>query len=129
MKEIKITGGRLPKLFENIGGEPALKNILERFYAKMAQDVLIGFFFDDKDLDAIAAKQKEFLMRAWGVAPIYSGRSPRDAHAHLAPILSGHFDRRLVVLAETLREFKVSEEDIEVWLSFESKFRQAVQHD
>lgn len=128
MREIKLSGPALTNLFKNIGGEEALSRILTRFYEKMSHDVLIGFFFDGKDIVHIAQMQKLFLMRAWGVTQSYAGKSPADAHAHLPPILSGHFDRRLVLLGETLREFKVAEEDIEIWVNFENKFRHAVQH-
>ena len=126
MKEIKISSAGLTKLFSSIGGEPALENILERFYQKMSQDLLIGYFFDHHDVRAIARKQKEFLMRAWGITPSYSGKAPADAHKALPQILRGHFDRRLVLLAETLREFKVSETDITLWVSFEDKFRDGI---
>lgn len=126
MNEIKLSGKALLTLFENIGGEPGLTRLLTRFYEKMSQDILIGYFFDGKDIRKIALMQKAFLMRAWGAAPSYSGKSPADAHKMLPQILSGHFDRRIVLLTETLREFNVKEKDIEIWVGFESKFRQAV---
>lgn len=128
MNEIKLSSAALGKLYGTIGGEAALARILDRFYEKMSQDLLIGFFFAGKDLKHIASLQKAFLMRAWGVSASYNGRSPADAHAKLPPILSGHFDRRLVLLRETLAEFGLAESDIETWVDFESRFRQAVQH-
>lgn len=127
MKEIKLTGAGLTQLYKNIGEEAGLEKILKRFYHRMSEDIIIGFFFDGKDLDHIAMMQKSFLMRAWGITQSYAGKSPADAHANLAPILKGHFDRRLVVLAETLREFGVSSQDIETWTTFENKFRAAVE--
>ncbi|MBI3557824.1 MAG: group 1 truncated hemoglobin [Deltaproteobacteria bacterium] len=128
MKAIKLSGPALGALFSSIGGEASLDQILARFYQKMSTDVLLGFFFDGCDVLAIARMQKSFLMRAWGVSQSYAGKSPADAHAKLPPILKGHFDRRLVLLAETLREFKVGENEIALWVSFEEKFRAAVEH-
>lgn len=115
--------------FQRIGNEEGLAAILAAFYEKMSTDTLIGFFFDGKDLKHIAAQQKSFLMRAWGVTPSYAGKSPAQAHASLAPILKGHFDRRLVLLAETLREFKIGEGNIDAWVNFENNFRSTIQHD
>ena len=92
----------------------------------MSKDVLIGFFFDGKDLKKIATKQKEFLMRAMGATESYSGKAPAQAHTELAPILYGHFDRRLRILEETLRDHGVSVEDIRIWIAFENAFRQGI---
>jgi len=129
MQEIKLSSQSLNKLYEAIGKEPGLEKILLKFYENMSQDIIIGFFFDGKDLVKIARKQKEFLMRAWGVSQSYSGKSPKAAHEKLAPILVGHFDRRLRILEDTLREFKVPEQYISFWVNFEGKFRAAVQKD
>jgi hemoglobin len=129
MKDIKLSGPLLQELYSNIGGEDNLEKILDRFYSKMSTDLLIGFFFQDRDIHKIAKMQKAFLMRTWGITSSYQGKPPKEAHAHLAPILTGHFDRRLVLLAETLREFGLSQKWIDVWVSFENRFRDAVQHD
>ncbi len=128
MKELKLASAALTALFTSIGGEAGLEKILARFYEKMSKDVLLGFFFDGRDVNAIALMQKSFLMRAWGVTQSYTGKSPAAAHSKLAPILKGHFDRRLVLLAETLREFHTNEVEIALWVNFEEKFRQAVEH-
>ena len=127
MKDIKLTGLALTKLYKEIGKDPALEKILVRFYEKMSQDVMIGFFFSNHDTHKIALHQKAFLLKAWGATKSYQGKAPAEAHAPLPPILAGHFDRRLVILAETLREFDVSEENIQIWVRFEDKFRSAVQ--
>lgn len=92
----------------------------------MAGDIIIGFFFDGKDLDKIADMQRSFLMRAMGATPSYSGLPPAKAHDKLAPILSGHFDRRLRILEETLAAHGLADEDIRTWISFESAFRDAI---
>lgn len=116
----------LKALYSRIGGEPALESILQDFYSRMSRDVLIGYFFDGKDLSAIARRQKEFLMRAMGALPSYSGKPPAQAHEALAPILPGHFDRRLRILEETLRDHGVSDQDIRIWIAFESAFRDGI---
>lgn len=126
MKEIPVNRPELKALFQRIGGEAKLALILEDFYERMSHDVLIGFFFSGKDVKAIATKQKEFLMRAMGATPSYVGKAPAQAHEELAPILSGHFDRRLRILEATLGDHGVGAEDIRTWISFESAFRDGI---
>ena len=125
--EIKINRTDLARVYKNLGGEAALQKLLEDLYQRFSKDLMIGFFFDGKDLNHIAGKQKEFLMRAMGATPSYSGKPPAQAHTQLPPILPGHFDRRLKILRETLQDHQLSPEDIETWIQFESTFRDAVQ--
>ncbi len=123
----RLSRPELKALYSRIGGEPALEAILKDFYRRMAGDLLIGYFFDGKDIDAIALKQKEFLMRAFGAISSYSGKAPADAHTKLPKILRGHFDRRLRILEDVLRTHGVAPEDIRVWVTFESAFRDAIE--
>jgi len=99
-----------------------LLELLHAFYRRMAEDVMIGFFFDGRDLAKIAAGQRDFLLKAWGVVESYSGPGPIAAHAALAPILKGHFHRRLVLLEESLRADGASEALIAAWVNFERAF-------
>ena len=119
---------QLSALYSLAGQEAGIHAILKDFYRRMADDILIGFFFDGKNLDQIAAKQAEFLLRAMGATPSYQGLPPAKAHDNLAPILDGHFDRRLRLLEETLRAHKLSEDAIQMWVRFESTFRDSIVH-
>ena len=92
----------------------------------MSQDILIGFFFDGKDSDSIADKQLEFLLVAMGVQPQFQGKGPAQAHLGLPPILKGHFDRRIFILAETLKDHGLEEKEIKAWISFEKAFENVV---
>jgi len=121
-----MSKGKLKALLQRIGGEPQLKEILRDFYHRMSEDILIGYFFSGRDTDTIADKQMQFLMFAMGVSPSYEGKSPSSAHLELPPILTGHFDRRLVILEQTLKEHGVCEEDIRTWIEFENAFRQVI---
>ena len=104
-----------------------VRALVFEFYRRVRNDVLIGFFFDGHDIDQIAQKQLEFLLRAMGATPSYQGKAPAQAHTKLPPILSGHFDRRLRVLEETLRDGGLDEESIRAWIGFENAFRPAIQ--
>lgn len=126
MKELSVSRPELKRIYERLGGEAPLGALMERFYERMAQDTMLGFFFYGKDLKAIASKQKEFLMRAMGATTSYSGKAPAQAHDALPPIRRGMFDRRLRILEEVLREAGLSAEDIRIWVAFEEAFREAV---
>ena len=125
MKPISVNKPELKALYSRLG-EEKLGAILQDFYARMSRDILVGFFFDGKDVAHIAAQQKLFLMRAMGATPSYSGKAPADAHTEIAPILVGHFDRRLRILEDTLRAHGLSEADVRTWISFEDAFRAGI---
>lgn len=126
MRDISVSKPALKAIYEHIGGEAPLRTILRDFYQRMSGDILIGFFFQGKNTDLIADKQAEFLMRAMGATPTFSGKAPAQAHEELAPILKGHFDRRLRILEETLKAHGVSDEDIRNWVEFENAFRDGI---
>lgn len=129
MQETPVSKPALKNLYRHVGEEAGLAAILKDFYRRMSGDILIGFFFNDKDTDLIAERQKQFLMRAMGASPSYTGKAPAQAHDELPPILKGHFDRRLRILEETLRDHGVRDEDIRIWVSFESAFREGIVRD
>jgi len=124
-KEIPIQKPELLKLGKELGLTRVQAIVLD-FYKRMENDVLVGFFFAGKDISAIAAKQSEFLLRAMGLTPSYSGKPPANAHTEMPPILTGHFDRRLKVLEETLTSHHLKREQILVWIGFENAFRDAI---
>lgn len=126
MKEIPLQLPALRALYTRVGSPERLYQIVRKFYERMKADLMVGFFFENKDLDLIAKKQSEFLLRAMGASPTYQGKAPADAHEKLPPILTGHFDRRLVILGELLTEEGFSESDVRTWVSFENAFREAI---
>ncbi|MBU6375077.1 MAG: hypothetical protein KGQ59_03705 [Bdellovibrionales bacterium] len=116
----------LKAVYAEIGSEARVYDLMLEFYQLMASDVMIGFFFTGRDLDAISRKQAEFILRAMGARGSYSGKSPAQAHTHLPPILPGFFDRRAVLLEQVLRSRNLSEAAIQAWLNFEEQFRRAI---
>jgi truncated hemoglobin YjbI len=119
---------KLRALYAHLGGEDAVRAILRDFYGRMSRDLLVGFFFEGKDVEHIADQQLKFLLRAMGARKTYAGKAPATAHLALPPILKGHFDRRLRLLEDTLRDHGLSEKDIRTWIEFESAFRASIQH-
>lgn len=119
----------LSELYLAIGQEAGLHKILRAFYKKMSTDILLNHFFFNRDLEAIIVHQKEFLMRAMGASPSYAGKTPAQAHSHLPPILEGHFDRRMLLLEQTLQEFSIPPHHAQMWISFEKKFKDFIVKD
>lgn len=119
---------KLRALFLRLGGEDPVKTILLDFYRRMSRDLMIGFFFKDFDPDAIAMKQFELLWVASGFQPVFMGKSAYQAHLELPPILTGHFDRRLQILRETLEHHSLTPEEVSTWVEFENAFRGVVVH-
>jgi truncated hemoglobin YjbI len=122
-----IVAAPVKGIVARIGGPERLREILERFYAKLFEDPMVGFFFAGKSLDAIVAGQLGFLLWAFGAKPELESRHPREAHADLRPILRGHFDRRLVVLREVLTAEGLAPDDVDAWLRVEESMRPHVQ--
>jgi truncated hemoglobin YjbI len=124
-KELPIEKPELRALGRTLG-EDRIRGIVRRFYDRMSKDLLIGFFFDGRDLDKIAEGQTAFLFRAMGLRLSYTGKSPAQAHTELPPILAGHFDRRLVLLDEQLAEEGLDASQRRIWIGFENAFRDPI---
>ncbi len=107
-------------------GETRIRQVIRVFYQKMHDDVMIGFFFYDKDLDLISERQSDFILRAMGVRESYTGKSPRDAHAALPPIRYGQFHRRIQILSDTLKQEGFSSREVNAWVQFERSFENTV---
>jgi len=103
-------------LFDRLGGEAALRAIIERFVDRMFEDVMIGYLFRAADRERVKAKEYEFAARHLGAPVSYSGRPIDQAHrAHR--ITGGQFMRRLQILKETLAAFQVPAEVVEHWVA------------
>ena len=120
------TREELSALIDAIGGEAVLYRIVLRFYEVMSGDVLVGFFFAGRNLVEISEKQSQFLLMAAGRLRDYRGKGPATAHGGLPPILSGHFDRRLVLLRQVLEGEGLAPELVSRWVRFEESFRSVV---
>lgn len=114
-------------LFQLVGGEPALRAIVERFIERVYADAIIGFFFERIDRATLIEREYELAAMHLGGPLRYSGRPIRQAHA-AHPINPGHFRRRLFLLERTLRELEAPEAVIEAWLAHDRRLQAAVVH-
>jgi hemoglobin len=102
-------------LFDQLGGEPALRRIIQRFVDRLFADVMIGFFFARVDRARLREKEFEFAAAHLGAPVEYTGRALPQAHRGHR-IFDGQFARRRTILKETLVECGVPEAVREHWL-------------
>ena len=115
-------------LFEELGGEPVLRQIIDRFVDRVFDDVMIGFFFRNARKERIKQKEYEHAAEHLGAGAPYTGRPLTEAHrAH--PIMGGQFNRRLMILEETLDAFHVPEHVKQHWLAHTEALRPQITAD
>ena len=101
-----------PTLYEQLGGEPAVKAAVDGFYDKVLADDRVNGFFEGVDMDRQRAMQTAFLTFAFGGPNHYEGKDLRAAHSHLVAkgLNDTHFDVILEHLGTTLKELGVKDE-------------------
>ncbi len=99
-------------LYEQLGGEAAVKAAVDEFYVKVLADDRVNGFFEGVDMDRQRAMQTAFLTFAFGGPNHYEGKDLRTAHAHLVAkgLNDTHFDVILEHLGATLKELGVPDE-------------------
>lgn len=88
-------------LYDRLGGEPALRAIIDDFVDRMFDDLMIGFLFRDVDRRRIKELEFQHAAEHLGGPVTYRGR-PLDAAHRKHRILGGHFARRKELLRQAL---------------------------
>jgi truncated hemoglobin YjbI len=112
-------------LYDDMGGEPALRAVLRTLYDRLFVDRMVGFLFAGKDKERLIEHQLWFTARFLGGPSRYEGKSIPDAHAAL-PLLPGHFDRRHHLLEQALVEHRVPSAVAAEWLRVDASLKSAV---
>ena len=118
---------RGPELFAKIG-EAKLREVITDFYSRVFPDVMIGFMFEGKNKQHLIDREYEFTANLLGGDVKYTGRPMRTAHAQHT-IFGGHFERRLQILRETLRDHAVDPEVQQVWIDHTLALRDQITRD
>jgi hemoglobin len=84
--------------------EPLIAELVDRFYARVRQDELIGPVFEARveDWDEHLAKLRAF----WSSVVLMTGRykgQPMPVHAAIGEITDAHFERWLSLFADTAK--------------------------
>ena len=115
-----------PRLYDLVGGLPALEAILTEFYRRVFADVMIGHLFSGQDAARLVHLEARFSARVLGAHEVeYPGRPMGAAHAR-HPIFRGHFHRRNQLLAETLRDLAAPPAVVEAWLGHARSLERAI---
>ncbi len=117
-----------PALYDRIGGD-SLRAVITEFYRRVFDDVMIGFMFQGKDRQHLIDREWELVAALLGAPGVtYTGRPMRTAHAQHT-IFGGHFERRLQILRETLREHGVDPEVQRAWIEHTQSLRAQITRD
>lgn len=115
----------MTSLYESIGGEARVREVLQALYDRLFDDPVVGFLFEGKDKAHIVDQQVAFTCQFLGGPQIYQGVPLPRAHAPL-PLLPGHFDRRHRVLEQVLDACGVPADVKRVWLQIDQALRPSV---
>ena len=115
-------------LYEELGGEAKLRQIIDTFIDRVFEDRMIGFFFRHADKNRIKEMEFQLTARFLGADVEYKGRPLDEAHAR-HPIMGGQFARRLQLLKETLKEHGVPKHIQDAWIEHTESLRPLITRD
>lgn len=99
-------------LYEKLGGQEAIAAVVDNFYDRMMKDDSVNHFFNETDMDKQRRHQTLFISYALGGPNQYSGASMTKAHEGMN-LQMDHFMTVAKHLSDALRDFNVSEDDIQ----------------
>jgi hemoglobin len=112
-------------LYDRLGGDGAVRSVVDRFYELVLIDPLLRPYFSGIDLAALRRHQVLFLSQVAGGPSMYDGRTMAEAHAGRG-IDDEPFDRVATHLAEALRDHGVDGAEIDEVLDAVGGLRGAV---
>jgi len=98
-------------LYDEIGGAPAVRAVLDAFYPRVIADPMLSPFFLGVDLERLKKTQEGFLSMALGGPNTYAGRGLHDGHARTRRRGANEevFDHFLVIFSGVLVDLGVPE--------------------
>lgn len=103
-------------LFDRVGGEQGVKNLVRAFYDRVLKDPELAEFFEGASIDRLYRMQFEFFAAALGGPVTYSGLSIHQAHYGLG-VEKEDFSRFVNHLIDTLKAFQVTDQEINTLIS------------
>jgi truncated hemoglobin YjbI len=117
-----------PSLYDELGGEAALRRIVDRFVDRMFDDMMIGYLFRAARRERIKDKEFEHAAEHLGAGIVYTGK-PLDAAHRPHAIRGGQFMRRVRILESTLDELGAPERVKAHWIARTLELRPLVTDD
>lgn len=114
--------------FEELGGEPKLRAIVDDFVDRCFGDMMIGFLFQRADRDRIKRFEYQHAANHLGGGVEYEGRPLDEAHGPHR-IFGGQFARRRQILIDTLRDHGVPDAIVEAWVAHQDSLRALITRD
>jgi hemoglobin len=115
-------------LFDELGGEAALRPLIDRFVDRVFDDVMIGYLFRNASRDRVKQKEYEHAAEHLGGPVRYTGRPLAEAHAPHR-VRGGQFMRRVELLRQTLVEEHVPARVVEHFLAHTLSLRPLITED
>ncbi|MGJ7919792.1 group I truncated hemoglobin [Neobacillus sp. LXY-4] len=109
-------------LYERIGGQQKIGDMVEDFYQSVMKDDSIRGFFHQIDMDKQKNHQTNFLSFVMGGPNQYTGKSLAKAHEGLNT-KGEHFDTIVEHLRNTMVQHQLSEQEVEAVLQKISHYR------
>jgi hemoglobin len=114
-----------PSMYERLGGEAALRAIIDDFVERVFEDIMIGFFFRNADRKRIKELEFQHAAEHLGGPQRYRGRPLDTAHA-AHRIMGGQFARRKELLRQTLADHGVAPDIALAWLAHTEALRSLI---
>ncbi len=112
-------------LYEKLGGETAIMQIVDDFYKRILADDTVNKFFAHTDMKKQLRHQTSFISYALGGPKEYTGRSMEKAHEGLN-LQPEHFDAIAKHLGDAIAEYGASPEDISTVIDRVATLKEAV---
>jgi hemoglobin len=97
-------------LYDRLGGETAIKAVVDEFVANVAADARINTFFAGADLDRLKGHLVAQIGQATGGPQKYTGRDMKTAHAGMG-VDDAAFNALVEDLTRALDKFSVPERE------------------
>jgi hemoglobin len=98
--------------YERVGGQPAIREVVEQFYARVLADEELAPYFVDVDVAQVKRHQVLLLSQVLGGPAGYDGRDLGEAHRGLG-ITSDHYDKVVGYLVAVLTELGADDDVLE----------------
>ena len=99
-------------LFERVGGEQAIRDLIHDFYDRVLADLELKPFFKDVSVDKLRRMQREFFSAALDGPISYTGRPLSHVH-HGRGITKHHFALYIGYLIDVLEGRGINDQDVQ----------------